>query len=196
MKRTLDLTRLALLALALGVVVPACDGTAPPAKPQDPAAVAPAAVVKREPTGEAALARARAYWASAEKGDWIAAYDYLSPEFQRQQPAALYLQSRANHIYKNMRVLEVIGQKDDLIFLRITGLWTPNHPETKRVKLEPGQTLTQDVEMIEVWKWVGDQWFLQRPLRPEEFLEEYPDLQSASAAPAQADQPPAVPPAK
>lgn len=174
MKRTLDITRLALLALALGVVVPSCDEDAPPAKPAAPAQPAAA---KREPTAAAALERARQYWANAEKGDWIATYDFLSPELQREQPVASYLQRKANHIYKNMRVIEVVAQKDDQIFLRVGGLWTPNHPEVKKVKLEPGQTLTQDVEMIEIWRWVGDQWCLLRPLRPEEFLEQFPELQ-------------------
>ncbi len=183
MKRTLDITRLALLALALGVVLPACDEDAPPAQPPAAAQTAKSAAVKREPTAEAALARARAYWAAAEKADWIATYDFLAPEFQREQPVAVYLQQKVNHIYKNMRVLEVVARKDDQIFLRISGLWTPNNPEVKRVKLEPGQTLTQDVEMIEIWRWVGDQWCRLKPLRPEEFLEQFPDLQPKSDAP-------------
>lgn len=182
MKRTLDITRLALLALGLGLVAPSCDEDAPAPKPAQPAATKPAAV-KREPTAAAALERARQYWASAEKGDWIATYDYLAPEIQREQPVAGYLQRKQYHIYKNMKVMEVVAQKDDQIFLRTSGLWTPNHPEVKKVKLEPGQTLTQDIEMIEIWRWVGDQWCLMRPLRPEEFLEQFPDLQPKAPAP-------------
>ncbi|MBK9129525.1 MAG: hypothetical protein IPM13_17320 [Phycisphaerales bacterium] len=179
MKRTLDTARLALLALGLGILAPACDKDAPPAQP------APAPAVKREPTQAAALERSRQFWASAEKGDWIATYDLLAPELQREQPAAVYLDRKKNHIYKNMRVLEVVAQKDEQIFLRVAGQWTPNHPKVREVKLEPGQTLTQDIEMIEVWRWVGDQWCLLRPLRPEEFLEQYPDLQSKAPTPSQ-----------
>lgn len=181
MKRTFDLTRLALLALGLGLVAPSCDSGTQAAAPgaTTSAAVTPPAPAKRTPTPEDALRRSREYWAAAEKADWVATYDYLSPELQKEQPLANFLERKKQHIYKNMRVHEVVAQKDDQIFLRVGGLWTPNHPEVKKVKLEPGQTLTQDVEMIEIWRWVGEEWRLQRPLRPEEFLELYPDLQAA-----------------
>lgn len=178
MKRTPATARLALLAL--GFLAASCTHEAPAPQPQ----VAKAPAVKREPTPAAALERARQYWAAGEKGDWIATYDMLAPELQRDQPAAAYLQRKANHIYRNMRVTEVVAQKDDKIFLRVLGQWTPNHPKVKEIKLEPGQTLTQDVEMIEIWRWVNDQWCLSRPLRVDEFLEQFPDLQPKSAPPA------------
>src|SRR5262245_6136635 len=155
MKRSHVLVPPAVLALVLAAIAPACDQSAP--APTTPAAKP---VAKREPTQAGALERSRAYWSHAMKPDWIAAYDFLAPELQAQQPLAQYLQGKQYHEYKNMRVVEVVAQKDDQVFIRVGGLWTPTHPETKRVKLEPGQTLTQDVELIELWRWIDQEWRL------------------------------------
>ncbi|MBL8861545.1 MAG: hypothetical protein JNK02_05990 [Planctomycetes bacterium] len=176
MQRTHALLALALLAPALGFVASACTREAGPGpvKPKP-------AVVKAEPTDEAALARSRIYWANAEKKDWIPNYDLLGPELRGQQSPTMFLQGKTNHIYEGMRAQEVVARKDDLIFLRVTGRWTPNLPQIKNVRLEPGQTLTQDIEIIEVWRWMRDAWFLERPLRPDEFLEQFPDLQPNAA---------------
>jgi len=164
-----------------------CDRQAPP----PPAPVQPV-VVNKEPTDAAVLERSRRFWANAEKGDWIANYDMLCAEIQREQAPTLYLQGKSFHIYEKMRVMEVVARKDDLIFVRVGGLWTPNHPRAKEVELEPGQTLTQDVELIEMWRWEGSEWKYVRPLRSEDFLEQFPELQpSASNA-----VPPATTPSK
>lgn len=174
MKRSNVLVPPAAFALVLAAIAPACDQAAP----TPPAPTASKPVAKREPTQAGALERSRQYWSHASKGDWIAAYDFLAPELQAQQPLAAYLQGKQYHVYEGMRVIEVVAQKDDQVFVRVGGRWTPTHPETKRVKLEPGQTLTQDVELIELWRWMSDEWRLVRPLRPDEFLEEYPDFQT------------------
>src|SRR5205085_10661656 len=120
--------------------------------------------------------------------------DLLAPDVQREQPVAQFLQRKNFHVYKDMRVTEVVAHKDDQISLRVRGRWTPQHPEVKRVKLEPGQTLTQDVEMIEIWRWIGGDWYLQRPMRAEEFLEQFPELQSqgAQSTPSAKDAKPAT----
>jgi len=181
MSRPLVASRVVLLALASALSFSGCDEAADPARALAQPAAASAAQPAR--THATALERARQYWASAEKGDWVATYDLLAPELQREQPVAVYLQQKRNHLYANMRVIEVVAEKDDLIFLRVAGQWTPNGPEARRVQLEPGQGLTQELEWFQVWRWVGDQWCYLRPLRPEEFLEQYPDLQSGTPAP-------------
>jgi hypothetical protein len=190
MTRLNELARLALIALALGLVNTGCDEVAPP-----PATTAAAAPVK-PPTDERALERSRERWSKVMKPDLIATYEYLTPEMKAQQPLNSYLQRMGNSVYENMRVLEVAGKKGNLIFLRVGGMWTSVHPMAKKVKLEPGQTLTQEVEYIESWQWLGDDWYYARPYRPEEFAEEFPELQPNYQPPAAKPTPPAPAPAK
>ncbi len=178
MMRPNELARLALLALALGIVHASCDEDASP-----PAAVttAPARPVA---TDARALERSRDRWSKVEKADLIASYELLAPEMKAQQPLQSYIQRMGNSRYEKMRVMEVAGKTDDQIFLRVGGLWTSVHPMAKRVKLEPGQTLTQDVEYFEMWRWVSDDWYYVRPFRPEEFAEQFPELQPNYQPPA------------
>jgi len=183
MPRTHAPLHLALLALGLSSLGTSCDKSAPPPAPAQPV------VLKKEPTDAAVMERSRRFWANAEKGDWIANYDMLSPEIQREQPPTIYLQGKSHHIYEKMRVIEVIARKDDLVFVRVGGLWTPNHPMTKQVELKPGETLTQDVELIEMWRWEGSEFKYVRPLRSEDFLAEYPDLQPSAAGSTSATPP-------
>ncbi|MBK9129526.1 MAG: hypothetical protein IPM13_17325 [Phycisphaerales bacterium] len=138
MSRPLVASRFVLFALASAASFAGCHEAADPARVPTPAVAGAPAQAAR--THAAALERARQYWASAEKGDWIATYDLLAPELQREQPAPVYLQQKKKHLYANMRVLEVVGEKDDLIFLRVAGLWTPNTPEARRVELGPGES--------------------------------------------------------
>ncbi len=188
MPRTHAPLHFALFALGLSSLGSSCDQKAPPA----PAPVQPT-VVKKEPTDAAVLERSRRFWANAEKSDWIANYDMLCAEIQREQAPSLYLQGKSNHIYEKMRVTEIVARKDDLIFVRVNGLWTPNHPRAREVELEPGQTLTHDVELIEMWRWEGSEWKYVRPLRAEDFLEQFPELQPSAAGAAPAAAVPAVP---
>jgi hypothetical protein len=192
MTRPNELARLALIALALGLVNTACE------KDAGTQAATTAAPVKKTPTDERALERSRDRWSKVMKPDLIATYEFLTPEMKAQQPLQSYLQRMGNSVYENMRVHEVAGKKGDLIFLRVGGLWTSVHPMAKRVKLEPGQTLTQDVEFIESWEWLGDDWYYARPYRPEEFAEQFPELQPNYQPPAakstQKPVPPTAPP--
>lgn len=180
MNRTHDLMRPALLALGLAFLAPGCEEDASGGTHSTPAPV----VAKPQPTAAAALERSRQYWASIDKGDWIATYDMLTPEVQEQMPVAAYLQAKVNFDYDQVRVEEVVAQTEDHIFIRVSGVWTPLHAAAKRVKLEPGQSLTSAFEMIDIWRWCDDRWLAERRLRPEEFLEEFPDLRPKSATPS------------
>jgi hypothetical protein len=188
MTRLNELARLALLTLALGLVNTSCDEVAPPA------ATTTAAPVVKTPTDERALERSRERWSKVMKPDLIATYEYLTPEMKAQQPLNSYLQRMSNSVYEDMRVLEIAGKKDNLIFLRVGGKWTSVHPMAKKVKLEPGQSLTQEVEFVESWQWIGDDWYYARPYRPEEFVEEFPELQPNYQPPAAKPKPPVVAP--
>lgn len=169
-----------LLTAALSFATVACEPTptevvvvpAVPAKPPAP-----------EPTAARAMQRSQARWEKGMKGDWIAAYDFLVPEGKREQPLARFLGSMQMHKYENMKVLEVIDVKDGTAYLRVGGLWTPLAPELARVKLEPGQTLTQELQMIEIWRWVEGDWCFVRPQRDTEFFAEHPELLKKSTPP-------------
>jgi len=178
MMRLHEIARLALLALALGIVHASCDEDAP----TPPTATATPA--KPVATDARALERSRERWAKVEKSDLIASYEFLAPEMKSQQTLQAYIQRMGNSRYENMRVMEVTGKKGDEIFLRIGGLWTSVHPMAKKVKLEPGQSMTQEVEFFEMWRWLGDDWYYARPFRPEEYAEQYPELQPNYQPPA------------
>jgi hypothetical protein len=178
MQRSTAFVHAALLGFL--VFAPACNDSAGAGKAPQP----PAPVAKPEPTEAAALERSRAYWANAQKGDWIPNYEMLAPELRQRQPIGAWLQGKAHHIYEGMRPVEAITRQGERIFLRVQGRWTPDHPMARQVVLEPGQSLTQEIEIVEVWLWNGAEWQLEMPLGADEFLEKFPDLAKAVQAPA------------
>lgn len=165
-------------ALALGALTlaPGCDQR--PALAQTTAAVAPAAPVL-QPTNERLQERAAARWENITRADWIAAYEYLSPDQKKVTPIGTYLQNKSHHKYENPKVQSVLQNDGKNAILRMTCLWTPVHELIKTVKLEPGQTLTQDVEMYETWRWADGDWTYVRAQRPEDFFHEHPELLKA-----------------
>ncbi|MBK7876416.1 MAG: hypothetical protein IPJ77_11785 [Planctomycetes bacterium] len=164
------------IALLAGATffLPGCDVKPTQAAPT-PAPVA-AVPAKPEATPERLLERANERWQKIVKADWIQAYDYLSPEQKRQMPISQYLQNKQNHRYENPKLGEVLRCDGTDAFLRMTVLWTPQHPKVKEVKLEPGQTLTQDVEMYESWRWAEGDWTYVRAQRPDEFFQDHPEF--------------------
>ncbi len=191
--QSLPLTARLALALLAGTLCPACDKEAPPESAKPAAAVQAPTAPKHEPTEARLLERVRERWARAEAGDWVAAFEYQGAEVRKELGLAQYLAKAQHHTYNNVRVLEVLALQGDVGYVRVGGLWTPTHPQLKRVKLEPGQTLTQDIEIIETWRFADGDWFLMRPDRPEEFFEEHPELLRKGAGAAGGDG--AVPPA-
>lgn len=171
------LTPVFAFALALGALTlaPGCDQR--PAVVQTVSA-APAAPVL-QPTNERVAARALARWENIAKADWIAAYEYLSPEQKKATPIGMYLQNKSHHKYENPTVQNVLQNDGKNAIIRITCLWTPVHELIKTVKLEPGQTLTQEVEMYESWRWADGDWTYMRAQRPEDFFQEHPELLKA-----------------
>jgi hypothetical protein len=186
MKRTHTLAML-LTLLPVFTVSTSCDHQTEVAK--QPVPVAPPVI---QATPERALARCQARWAFGVQGKWVEAYDFHAPEVKKDMPLARYLGGMQVHRYENMRATEVLAVQGDKAFVRVSGLWTPIAPEVQRVKLDPGQTLTQEITMIETWRFVDGDWCYVVPERDTEFFEKHPELLKQ---PKEGDKP-AAPPAK
>lgn len=185
MKLTHTVLGLAFVA-SVGVLSTGCDRSAQ-AKGDERAP----AVAKAEPTNELLLQRANDRWGKIVKADWIEVYDYLTPEQKQQVPLAQYLQNKQSHKYENPRVAEVLKNDGRVAYVHVFALWTPIHERLKQVHLEPGQTLTQEVEMYESWRWQQGEWLYIRAERPDEFFAAHRELlQGDSKEPAKADSAP------
>lgn len=160
-------------ALTAAVLIPigCSDGSA---HAKDAAAVAQKAETAH-PTQERLVARVSARWAHIVKEDWIQAYDFQTPQVKAAAALSQYLMNKSNHKYANPRVSEVLRCADGDAAVKVTALWTPQHPKLKHVELEPGQSLTQEIELIESWRWVEGEWGYVRAQRPEEFFRDHPE---------------------
>lgn len=133
-------------------------------------------VKQRQPTPAQLIERANVRWQRIVKAEWIEAFDFLTPEQKQTTSLTQYLQGKQNHQYEHARVQDVIHADGQNAYLRVTTLWTPHHPQLSTVKLEPGQTLTQEVTMVESWRWVDNDWMYVRAQREEEFFQEHAEL--------------------
>jgi hypothetical protein len=120
-------------------------------------------------------------WKRIAKKEWIEAYDFLTPEQKQGMSVSQYVQGKTNHEYANPRVGEVIKLEKDQGYVRVSALWTPHHPQLAKVKLEPGQTLTEDIDMIETWRFVGGDWYYVRAQNEEDFFQHHANLLKKSA---------------
>lgn len=128
------------------------------------------------PTPERLRARSVARWTVIARGDWIDAYTYLTPEQQRGVTIAQFLSGKNFHTYANPSVDRVVAVEETRGYLAVRALWTPQHPDLQRVKLEPGQSLTEELRMIETWRWSGDDWYFVDAAREGEFFAAHPAL--------------------
>jgi len=110
------------------------------------------------------------------KPDLIAAYDFYVPEAKREQSLAGFMARMEVHKYEDARVLEVVGLKDNLAYLRVSTLWTPVHEMAKKVKLQPGESLTERISMIETWRFVGGDWCYLKPDDETDFFQQHPEF--------------------
>jgi hypothetical protein len=55
-------------------------------------------------------------------------------------------------------------------------LWTPQHAQLKTLKLEPGQSLTEEVPIVETWKWLQNNWYFVEQEGADKFFEAHPEL--------------------
>ena len=161
---------------------------APGCNPQTAADASQTAQVraKPEPTEARLIERSTLRWASVSKGDWIAAYDFVTPEQKQQVPLAQFLPGKDLHEYANPQVKKVLRIEGERGYVEASAVWTPHHPQLQQVKLEPGQTLTQELKMIETWVWVDGDWMYFSAEGDTEFLEKHPQFLKppTDAAPA------------
>lgn len=115
-------------------------------------------------------------WNAIQRSDWISAYDFLTGEQKRAVTLAQFLVGKQNHTYANSAVEKVIASTAHDGYLVVRTVWTPIHPELKKVKLEPGQSLTEEIHMVEAWRWEVDDWYYVRAEREDEFYQAHPDL--------------------
>ncbi len=131
---------------------------------------------KPQPTEERLVERSKARWGCVSKGDWIAAYDFVTPEQKQALPLAQFLPGKDLHEYANPQVQKVLRIEGEKGYVLASAVWTPHHPQLQQVKLEPGQTLTQELKMIETWVWVDGDWMYFTAEGDTEFLEKHPEF--------------------
>ncbi len=165
-------SRSALTLLAgLVLVFSGCNPQTGPASTQTAQARA-----KPEQTEARLIERSKARWATVSKSDWIAAYDFLTPEQKQQVPLSQFLPGKDLHEYANPQIHKVLKIDGEKGYVQASAVWTPHHPQLDSVKLEPGQTLTQELKMVETWVWVDGDWMYFSAEGDTEFLGKNPDL--------------------
>lgn len=152
------------------------------AAPAAPAANTTAATKLAPPAKvEATAARVRerslARWGLVERHDWVSAFEMLTGEQRRAVPLAQYLTMTEHHNYANGSVDRVLHTDATDAYLVARAVWTPSHPGLEKVKLEPGQSLTSELTMIESWRWEVDDWYYVRAQREDEFQAEHPEIE-------------------
>ena len=176
MKRTALLSAtltIAGLSAVLCLATSSCNSRDAETKAGAPASSAPD---KAAPTTERLVQRSGDRWKRIAKQEWIEAYDFLTPDQKKAVSVSQYIQGKSNHEYANPRVGDVLKKEKDQAYLRVSALWTPHHPQLAKVKLEPGQSLTEDIDMIETWRFVGGDWYYVRAQNEEDFFQHHPDL--------------------
>lgn len=128
-------------------------------------------------------------WKRVGAANWIEAYDFLPPAERKILTLVDYLQGKSRHRYENPEPPEILEMKDNQAFISVACMWTPVHPALANVKLGPGESLTQRVEMIETWKKTEGEWYFAEATPIQEFFVAHPDVprpapkSSAGAAP-------------
>jgi hypothetical protein len=167
-------------SLLLSGVLVAAAALAGACEPRDsqaaPSPKAGSVLKKHEATPERLVERSKARWKLVADKNWIEAYDFSAPEVKKMVSLAQYLPGKSNHEYANPVVGEVVKIEKDQGYVRASSMWTPHHPDLARVKLEPGQSLTEQVDVIESWHFVDGDWWYVRAQNEEEFFHAHPEL--------------------
>jgi hypothetical protein len=153
------------------------DAPTPGATAKSDATSTPGATPKRLATVERLRERSLARWDLLHQQKWIDAYEMLTSEQRRAVPLGKYLSMTQHHTYDNPAIERVLRVDATDGYLVARAVWTPTHPELAKVKLEPGQSLTSEISMVESWRWEGDDWFYVQAQRADEFQREHPDIE-------------------
>lgn len=125
--------------------------------------------------------RAAERWKRVAAANWIEAYDFLPPAERKTLTLVDYLQGKSKHLYENPDVPEVLEVKVDVAFVSVASMWTPMHPALASVKLGPGESLTQRLEMIETWKQTEGEWYYADATPIREFFVAHPEVPRPTA---------------
>jgi len=135
------------------------------------------------------VARSVERWEMVTAADWIQAYDFQDPRAKLQQPISAFLSGKEYHEYRNPSEPMIIGNEGDLAYLEMSVLWEPHHPILATVDERP-EDLTQELHMVETWRWVDGEWYFVLNERQSDFLEEHPEIRDRKNKTAAASQGP------
>ncbi|MFT7669993.1 MAG: hypothetical protein ACI8X5_002700 [Planctomycetota bacterium] len=133
------------------------------------------------PKMETVVSRSESRWDTVTAGDWIQAFEFQDPRAKTIQPIGTYLQGKEHHEYRNPSKPHMIGSEGDLVYLELAVLWEPHHPILGTVSNSP-QNLTQELHMVETWRWVDGDWFFVTNERQGEFHEAHPEIRANKTA--------------
>ena len=60
-------------------------------------------------------------------------------------------------------------------FLELAVLWEPHHPILQTVDERPDD-MTQELHMVETWKWFEGEWYFVENERHSDFMKEHPGI--------------------
>ncbi len=134
----------------------------------------------RAPDLDTVAERSTEYWKSIVAADWIQAYDFTDPATREIVGLGQFLQQKEHHEYRNPSQPKLIGSEGDLAYLELAVLWEPHHPILSTVRDKPAD-MTQELHMVETWRWVDGDWFFVGNDRQEDFHAEHPGLRAKDA---------------
>jgi hypothetical protein len=152
------------------LIAAACDRTSPAQGNPPAGAAAPSNDLERVAT------RCTERWKRVDAANWIEAYEYLPPAERKILTLVDYLQGKSKHRFEKPEKPEVLELKDGVAFVSVACMWTPVHPALANVKLGPGESLTERVEMIETWKLTEGEWYFAEATPTREFFVAHPDV--------------------
>lgn len=178
------------LALSgLGVALLALQGCSPASSsassPQPTSQVQTSTVA--EPDLSLVEGRSSERWQLIVNADWIQAYDYGLPAIRAHQSLGAFLTNKEHHEYRNPSKPNLIGTEDEgrIAFLELAVLWEPHHPILQTVEDRPDD-MTQELHMVETWKWFEGEWYFVENERHSDFMKEHPGILEQGAAPEDA----------
>ena len=172
------------LALSgLGVALLALQGCSPSSSSASSPSSSPPAISQAQTSTVAEPDLARVEGRSAERwqlivnADWIQAYDYGLPAIRVHQPLGAFLSNKEHHEYRNPSQPKLIGIEGggETAFLELAVLWEPHHPILQTVDERPDD-MTQELHMVETWKWFEGEWYFVENERHSDFMKEHPGI--------------------
>lgn len=121
--------------------------------------------------------RARARWGHIARGNWVTAYEFLTPARRDQESLGSFLQGKQDHEYTRPRVLGILDVRGETAFVQVTVVWIPHHSVLGGGW--PDGELSEQLEMVETWQWVDGVWYWSAVERPGEFFGKHPELRGA-----------------